>query len=447
MRAHPIQGWLWFAGSFLLLCGGLILLPGVDLWASGLFYRPGDGFFLGDWAPFRLIHDHLALAVWAYAIAVIAVGAASLALRRAVFGLTPRAAIFLLLSLALGPGLTVNTIFKDHWGRARPAQITQFGSTQKFTPAFVPSDQCRRNCSFPAGDPAMGFYLVSAALLAGSAAARRNGVIGAVALGAALGIVRLAQGGHFLSDVVASGFLVAAIAWGLYWLILRSDALERWWQALCHPSPGLKRFAWLSTGCAIAFVIAYRWIDIPLAQALQNIDPVTHAIFGFITRLGEGGVYLVPLGLLLFLAWLKHARLWVLRAAFVFVALAVPGIVADIMKPVFGRARPVLLFRENLFGFTWGNPHANAWSFPSGHSVTVAALAVALYAIYPPAWPAYALLAFAVMASRIILDQHYLSDVIAGFYLGFAFAVAFYTAAKRHQLPLALERKTLSDSL
>ncbi len=442
MRGHPIPGWLWFGGSFLALCGGLILLPGIDLGASGLFYRPGDGFFLGDWAPFRLTHDHLALAVWAFAIAVVVAGSASFFFRRAVLGLSPRAAIFLLLALALGPGLTVNTIFKDHWGRARPAQIAQFGGTQKFTPAFVPSDQCRRNCSFPAGDPAMGFYLVSAALLAGGAAARRNGVIGAVALGAALGVVRLAQGGHFLSDVVASGFLVTGIAWSLHALIMGSDAVERLWRALRQPSPGLKRFVWLSLGSAIAFIIAYEWIDIPLARALQNIDPTTRAIFGFITRLGEGGVYLVPLGLIFLWAWIKRESLWATRTGFIFVTIAVPGIFADIMKPVFARARPVLLFRENLFGFTWASPHANAWSFPSGHSVTVAALAVALYAIYPPAWPAYALLAFFVMASRIILDQHYLSDVIAGFYIGFAFAWAFVAAAQHRGLPLLLHAPT-----
>ena len=442
MRDHRIPGWLWFGGSFLVLCGGLILLPGIDIGTSGLFYRPGAGFFLGDWAPFRAVHDHLALAVWAFAIAVVVAGGASVFFRRAVLGLTPRAAIFLLLALALGPGLTVNTIFKDHWGRARPAQITQFGGTQKFTPAFVPSDQCRRNCSFPAGDPAMGFYLVSAALLAGGATARRNGVIGAVVVGAALGVVRLAQGGHFLSDVVASGFLVTAIAWGLHALIMRSDAVERLWQALRQPSPGLKRFVWLSLAGVIAFTIAYEWIDIPLARTLQNIDPTTRAIFGFITRLGEGGVYLVPLGLVFLWAWLKRESLWAMRAGFVFVALAVPGILADIAKPVFARARPVLLFRENLFGFTWGSPHANAWSFPSGHSVTVAALAVALYAIYPAAWPAYALLALVVMASRIILDQHYLSDVIAGFYIGFAFAWAFVAAAQRRGLPLKLHAPT-----
>ena len=448
MRAHPIQAWLWFGSGFLVLCGGLILLPGIDLWASGLFYRPPDGFFLGDWAPFRLTHDHLNLAVWAFAIVVLVAGSASFFFRRAVLGLSARAAIFLLLSLALGPGLTVNTIFKDHWGRARPAQITEFGGTQKFTPDFVPSGQCRRNCSFPAGDPAMGFYLVSVALLAGSTPLRRRGIIAAVTLGAALGVMRLAQGGHFLSDIIASGFLVIALAWGLHGLIMGSDAIERWWQALCHPPPALKRFAWFSLGCIIAFVIAYEGIDIPLARALQPIDPITRAVFGFITKLGEGSVYLVPLGIIFLWAWVKREELWATRAGFVFLTIAVPGILADIAKPVFARARPVLLFRENLYGFIWGSPHANAWSFPSGHSITVTALAIALYAIYPAGWRLYALLALAVMASRVILNAHYLSDVIAGFYIGAAFALAFLAAARRHHLPLALRRReTLTDSL
>jgi membrane-associated phospholipid phosphatase len=260
--------------------------------------------------------------------------------------------------------------------------------------------------------------------------------------------VRLAQGGHFLSDVVASGFLVIAIAWALNALIMDSDAVERWWSALRHPSPPLRRFAGFSLACALAFVISYEWIDIPLARALQPIDPLTRASFRVITEFGEGAVYLVPLGLVFLWAWLKGEELWATRAGFVFVAIAVPGIFADIIKPVFARARPVLLFRENVFGFTWGSPHANAWSFPSGHSVTVAALVAALYAVYPPAWPAYALLALLVMASRIILDAHYLSDVIAGLYIGAAFALAFLAAARRHHLPLALQRRErLSDSL
>jgi membrane-associated phospholipid phosphatase len=295
-----------------------------------------------------------------------------------------------------------------------------------------------RNCSFPAGDPSMGFCLVSAALLAGSATARRNGIIGAVALGAALGVVRIAQGGHFLSDVVASGFLVTGLSWGLHRLIMTGDAVENWWRALRDPSPALRRFGALTLVAAISFFVSYLWIDIPLARALQNIDPTLHNLFAFITRFGEGGVYLIPLAVAFAYASVKRARLWAWRFGFLFIAVALSGLIGDIMKPIFGRARPALLFRDNLFGFTWSGPHASLWSFPSGHSITVAALALALCAIAPAYAPAYAIAALLVMASRIVLDMHYLSDVIAGGYIGIATAWALTAAARQRAIPLRL---------
>ena len=42
---------------------------------------------------------------------------------------------------------------------------------------------------------------------------------------ALLGLVRIAQGGHFLSDVVASGLLVFAVSWALYRLIIAWNGL------------------------------------------------------------------------------------------------------------------------------------------------------------------------------------------------------------------------------
>jgi lipid A 4'-phosphatase len=429
---------LWFAGAFLVLCGGLVLLPQIDLATSGLFYRPGAGFFLADWAPFRIAHQDLPDVVTGFVIALLALLAATAIRRHAILGLDARAALFLLAALAIGPGFTVNTVFKDHWGRARPAQITNFGGEKKFSRAFVPSDQCARNCSFPAGDPAMGFYLVAFALLAEAPRKRRWGIAAAVTAGAALGIVRLAQGGHFLSDVVASGFIVAGLTWLLHQALIAHDG----WGALLASSrrrpPGLRRFLWLTLGAVVLASASYAWIDRPLAQYFHGADPSLHATFAFITKFGEGGVYLVPLGLIIIAALIARRRLLAWRAGFVFAALAIPGLLVDIFKPVFGRARPQLLFAQHLFGFTWSGPHADRWSFPSGHSVTIAALAVALYAIYPPLWPAYAALALLVMASRIIVDAHYLSDVIAGGYIGLIGAWALAAALRQRGVPLSL---------
>ncbi len=64
-------------------------------------------------------------------------------------------------SLAIGPGLVVNTLLKDHWGRARPHQILEFGGTAHFSPAVLISDQCARNCPSHPGHAALGFWLVA----------------------------------------------------------------------------------------------------------------------------------------------------------------------------------------------------------------------------------------------------------------------------------------------
>jgi len=432
---------LGFGGAFLLLCGGTMLFPRVDLWASGWFYRPGAGFFLGNWAPFRIAHDDLHYAVTGFVIVLVLLLLAALIARRSVLRLDRRAAVFLLLALALGPGLTVNTIFKDHWGRARPAQIAAFGGDKKFSPAFVPSDQCRSNCSFPAGDPAVGFYLVSLAFLAATPRKRRWGIAGALAAGSALGVVRLAQGGHFLSDVLASGFLVYAVSWVLYRLLVVEDGSATLLALLRRPTRGTLSFLAVTLAAALLFFASYVFLDIPLARFFQNENPSLHAAFAEITKLGEGGLYLVPLALILAAAlWRRRTGLaW--RSGFVFAAIALSGLIVDIVKPVFGRARPKLLFEQNLFGFTWIGPHADRWSFPSGHSATMAALAIALSVIYPRGWPAYWALAILVMASRIVIDAHYFSDVIAGAYIGLAIAWALAAAARSRGVVLAVERR------
>lgn len=197
------------------------LFPEIDLWTTRLFWRPGDGFFLRDYWAFRLVHEGTP-----YLTASIAIGILAFAFRARRSRQGRRVALFLALSLVLGPGLVVNTVLKDHWGRARPSQVTEFGGTKRFTPAPLVSDQCARNCSFVAGDPAVAFWFLSPALLL-PPPRRYAAVAGAVALGAFFGLARIAQGGHFLSDVVFSGVAIAATAWLLHWLVLEKVARDR----------------------------------------------------------------------------------------------------------------------------------------------------------------------------------------------------------------------------
>ena len=120
-------------------------------------------------------------------------------------------AIYLLIAMLLGPGLAVNSGFKEHWGRARPHQIQEFGGTQAYSPPLTPSNQCEGNCSFVSGHAAMGFFAVSIFFITG----RRRWILMGLATGAAVGLARMVQGDHFLSDVVFAFWTVWFVSWAL----------------------------------------------------------------------------------------------------------------------------------------------------------------------------------------------------------------------------------------
>ncbi len=420
------RGTVVFVALFVATMGLLVLFPGIDLAASRVFYTPGLGF--SHSAVLEAVHAGLRY----FVIAVVVVAAVALLWTR-----QRRRALFVLLALALGPGLLVNTVFKDHWGRARPTQIAAFGGTKVLTPAFVPADQCATNCSFPAGDPAVGFFLVSVALLVPRSAARRWAIVGAVAAGAALGLVRLAQGGHFLSDIVASGFLVSGLSWLLYRLLLVYDGFGAVTQVCRRPSAALKRFALLTAAAALGATVSYVWLDQPIALAFAAIPPAVRAAMTFVTAFGLGGPYVIVAAVAAIGFRLAGRTDAAWRAAFVFLAVAASGLFADILKPMAGRLRPEVLLSRNLYGFTGIGAHADHWSFPSGHSVTAGALAFALAILYPRLRAVWIAAAASIAFSRIALDRHYLSDVLAGLYIGVTFAWAIAVGMRSRGIALA----------
>lgn len=195
-----------------------VLAPGVDLWFSGLFYDASRGFHLaGAWWA-RLLHELVPAVTVAVALGILALIAYSLIRKRQIGPFRTRALLYLLAALVLGPGLVVNSAFKDHWGRARPRDVVEFGGGKKFTPAFVISDQCARNCSFVAGDPSVAFFFLAFAFLVRR---RRYIYAAAISAGAVVGMARIVAGAHYLSDVVFSGIFVFIIAYLLYHYVFR----------------------------------------------------------------------------------------------------------------------------------------------------------------------------------------------------------------------------------
>ncbi len=202
-----------------LLCFAALFafFPELDLIVSAAFYDPARG-FVGDhvpvvWAIFKGVPLMSRAIMLALAIALLAY-----AFQRGEAGRRRRMQVaYLVAALALGPGLLIDVVLKDNWGRARPAKVVEFGGTRTFTPALVPTDQCEKNCSFVSGHASAGFYLVSLGFLGGAAARRRWTLVG-LAAGALFGFGRITQGGHFLSDIVFCFYATWFAAWAT-WLV------------------------------------------------------------------------------------------------------------------------------------------------------------------------------------------------------------------------------------
>lgn len=137
-----------------------------------------------------------------------------------------RSYLLLLLLLAIGPGLLVNTIFKDNWGRTRPKHVTEFGGHLPFIKVW---DRGERGASksFPSGHASIGFFLIAPyfVLRRRRKLLAKGFLLGGSVYGALMGIGRIAQGGHFPSDVIW--------AWGMVYLsglllcyLLRPEELE-----------------------------------------------------------------------------------------------------------------------------------------------------------------------------------------------------------------------------
>jgi undecaprenyl-diphosphatase len=169
--------------------------------------------------------------------------------------------------------------------------------------------------------------------------------------------------------------------------------------------------------------------DRPLSAAAQSLPPPVVACFARLTRWGQADWMLVPSLALLLLSllsvWLARERALKLAAleqagifGYIFASVALSGLVANLLKQLIGRARPTLFDQFGDFAFSFNSRLYDQQGFPSGHSTNAFAFAVALTLLWPGLrWPALAY-AIGIAASRVVLGQHYPTDVVAGALLG-----------------------------
>lgn len=218
------------------------------------------------------------------------------------------------------------------------------------------------------------------------------------------------------------------------------ETLLLWLRAVTRPSriPQERRTAlWPVKGRILiaaaisvaALAVSMLFIDRLLIGEARLAPAWVRDVFEWITWFGIAGWFLWPTSIALVIIaaspWRKltHFSQGVLaaiivRLGFVFLAIGTPVLFAAIVKRLIGRARPLVNEIVNPYSyepFVWNESYA---SLPSGHSTNVFAAAIAIGAIWPKARLPMWIYAVVIAASRVILDAHFPSDVMAGAIVG-----------------------------
>jgi len=192
----------------ILIAGSLlILMSNADLGIARLIVEPHNqwpGLHRLPWKMLYRMAPLPALVLTGTALVVFLAGFFKHSLKK-----FRRQAVFIVLFLALGPGLVVNVILKDHLGRPRPQELMEFGGNYQFVQFWQPGPG-GKNSSFPCGHASIAFFLMAPWFIDRDKKRARalfflwtGGLFGLL-----VGMARIMQGGHFLSDVLWAGGLV-----------------------------------------------------------------------------------------------------------------------------------------------------------------------------------------------------------------------------------------------
>ncbi|MDR3623740.1 MAG: phosphatase PAP2 family protein [Chlamydiales bacterium] len=177
--------------------------PKLDLLISHFFYI--DHF---SKAPiWQLFYDYGTWPAWIVAVISLIIIIASFF--SAYWKKFKKDALLFLCSLILGGGIITNLLLKQFWQRPRPVQLDEFGGFIYYHPFWIPLHEytIEPGRSFPCGHCTMGFIFLAFCFIG----IRRNnrpifytGLFITLFLGIGLSLSRIAMGGHFFSDTLAS---------------------------------------------------------------------------------------------------------------------------------------------------------------------------------------------------------------------------------------------------
>ncbi len=196
-------------------------------------------------------------------------------------------------------------------------------------------------------------------------------------------------------------------------------------------------------------LLTYRLVDQPaafLAHDLVRPGGPLRPLFTLLTRLPDLLTTISVLLILLlpvlvlcrgFLSRLIGLRSIILiSSSFVFASA-----IKTLLKWAFGRTWPETwiynnpsLAHDGVFGFFPFHGGAGWSSFPSGHMTAVVSIVAMAWHIWPRLAPIWCMICAGAATGLVVLNLHFVSDVIAGAYVGCASAFAVLWLSKRQNM-------------
>jgi membrane-associated phospholipid phosphatase len=173
-------------------------------------------------------------------------------------------------------------------------------------------------------------------------------------------------------------------------------------------------------------------IDPFVLEQARALPPDVKKFFSNITNIGRSNWMLIPTGAVIALALVlkrRHASfrnsaaygLIASTIGFVFVSVGGAGLITNLTKNILGRARPKLFDTVGALDFklfAFSPAHA---SFPSGHATNIFAFATVISMLWPRGRVLLYTVAVWIAASRVLIGEHYFTDVVVGAIIGTAF--------------------------
>ena len=179
----------------------------------------------------------------------------------------------------------------------------------------------------------------------------------------------------------------------------------------------------------LAIVISFYWFDRRIALFVHNQLPHgTRKVAQPLSYIPDPLIWVAAITfVVLGLAGLGGRLLSKMQSALLVcsVSLMVAETIKNELKFVFGRTWPETWYQNNpsfvsdgIYGFNWFHGGQAYASFPSGHMAAVCAVMSIFWIYYPQLRMIYFTIVLAVLVGLVGADFHFLSDCIAGAFLG-----------------------------